>query len=71
MIALKMNYMKFTTIWQKTHELGANMTGMNMSKNWQRFFEFRKTTKISKHNKELAVDDKETTEQKHILEHIR
>ena len=42
-----------------------------MSKNWQRFFEFRKTTKISKHNKELAVDDKETTEQKHILEHIR
>ena len=42
---------------------------------WQKidkiFFEFRKTTRISKYNKKLVVDDKKITDQTHILEHIR
>ena len=47
-----MNQMKFTTTSQKAHKLGANATGMNMAKNRQFFFfEFRKTTRISKYNK--------------------
>ena len=37
-IALRMNWMKFTTTSQKAHELVANVTGMNMVKNWQNFF---------------------------------
>ena len=35
------------------------------------FFEFRKTVRISKYNKKFGVDDKEITDQTHILEHIR
>ena len=35
------------------------------------FFEFRKTMRISKYNKKFGVDDKEITDQTHILEHIR
>ena len=43
-----------------------------MTKKWlNSFFEFRKTTRISKYNKKLDVDDKETTEQTHILKQIR
>ena len=30
--------MKFTTTSQKAHELEANVTGMNMTKNRQNFF---------------------------------
>ena len=37
-IALRMNWMKFTTTSLKAHELVANVTGMNMVKNWQNFF---------------------------------
>ena len=55
----------------KAYELEANVTGMNMAKNRQIFFEFRKITMISKHNKKLAIDDKEITEEIHNIEHIR
>ena len=51
--------------------MGANATGMNTVKNGHFFFLFRKTTRISKYNKRLAVDDKGITDQTHILEHIR
>ena len=66
-----MNQMKFPTNSQNAHELGANVTGMKMAKKLTNFFfEFRKTTRISKHNKIFVVDDKEITEKTHILEHI-
>ena len=42
--------MKFTTTLQKAYELEANVTGMNMAKNQQIFFEFRKIMRISKHS---------------------
>ena len=63
--------MKFTTTSQKAHKLGANVTGMNMAKNQQIFFVFRKTTRISKYKKKLVVDNKEITGQTDILEHMR
>ena len=63
--------MKFTTTSQKAHELGAHVTGMNMAENRQHFFEFRKTTRISKQIRKLVVDDKKITDQTYILEHIR
>ena len=44
---------------------------MSMAKNQQIFFVFRKTTKISKYNKKLVVDNKEITDQTDILEHMR
>ena len=47
------------------------MTGMSMAKNQQIFFVFRKTTRISKYNKKLVVDNKEITDQTDILEHMR
>ena len=63
--------MQFTTTSQKAYVLEANAAGMNTAKNQQKFFEFRKTMRSSKHNKKLVVDDKETTDQTHILECIR
>ena len=42
--------MPFVIILQKVFVLEANATGMNIEKN-QKFFEFRKTTRSSKHNK--------------------
>ena len=63
--------MQFTTTSQKAYVLEANAAGMNTAKNKQNFFEFRITMKSSKYNKKLIVDDKETTDQTHILESIK
>ena len=41
--------MKFTITLHKAHELGANMTGMNMGKNRQVFFE------LNKKNEDLKI----------------
>ena len=49
-----MNYIKFATTSLNAHELAANVTGMNMVKNLQFFFEFGKTTRISKYNKKTC-----------------
>ena len=49
----------------------ANATGMNKEKNQEIFFEFGKAARILKHNKKLIVDDKEATDQTHILECIK
>ena len=65
MIALRMNQIKFTTTSQKAHELGANVTGMSMAKNRQIFLEFKK--RGSQNTIKKLVDDKEITEQTHIL----
>ena len=43
--------MQFTTTSQKAFVLEANATGMNTAKNNNFFFEFRKTTRSSKHKK--------------------
>ena len=56
--------MKFTSTSQKIYDLEANVTDMNMAKNRQNF---KKKNTIKK----LVIDDKEITEQTHILEHIR
>ena len=52
--SMKNELNKFTTTSQKAHELGVNATGMNMAKNRQNFFQFRKTTRISNHNKKAC-----------------
>ena len=44
---------------------------MRIAKNEQIFFEFRKTTRSSKYNKKLIVDDKEIADQTYTLECIR
>ena len=64
--------MKYTTISQKAYELEVNVTGMNMAKNRQIFF-FNLEKQGGSQNtiKKLVIDDKEITEQTHILEHIR
>ena len=72
MIALRMNQIKFTTTSQKAHELGENVTGINMAKNGKIFFLNLEKQRGSQNTiKKLVVDDKEITEQTHILEHIR
>ena len=64
--------MKFPTTSQKAHELEANTTGMNMAKNRQFFFlNLEKQRGSQKTIRKLVVDDKEITEQTHILEHSR
>ena len=59
-------------ITQKTYKLEPNVTGMNMVKNWQIFFfNLQKQRGFQNTIKKLVIDDKEITEQTHILEHIR
>ena len=60
------------TTSQKAQELGANATGMNMAKNRQSFFlNLEKQRGSQNAIKKLFVDDKEITDQTHILEDIR
>ena len=47
------------------------MAGINRVKKRENYFEFRKTTRVSKYNKKLVVDDKEIKDQTFILGHIR
>ena len=63
--------MQFTTTSQKVHILEANVTGMNTTKNQHFFKKFRKTTRAQNTIKKFIVDDKETTDQTHILECIK
>ena len=59
-----MNEMKFTTTLQKTHELEANVTGMNMAKNRQIFYlNLEKQQESQNTIKKLVADDKD----KHIF----
>ena len=59
-----MNEMKFTTTLQKTHELEANATGMNMAKNRQIFYlNLEKQRGSQNIIKKLVVDNKD----KHIF----
>ena len=63
--------MKFTATSQKTHELGANVTGISTAKNWQFFFLNLEKQRGSQNTiKTLVVEDKEITDQTHFLEHI-
>ena len=63
--------MQFTTTSQKASVLEEITTGMNTEKNRQIFFESRETTRSSKHNKKLIVDEKEIADQTNISECIR
>ena len=63
--------MKFTTTLQKAYKLEANVTGMNMAKNHQFFLNLEKQWGSQNRIKKLVIDDKEITEEAHILEHIR
>ena len=58
--------MKFTTTLQKAYKLEANVTGMNIAKNQQIFFEFRKIMRISKQLKNLLLMIKQL-QSKHIF----
>ena len=61
--------MKFMTTLQRSHELGANATGMNMAKNQQVFLNLERQWG-PQNTMEKLVDDKEITDQTHILENI-
>ena len=64
--------MKFTTTLQEAHELGANVTGMNMTKNGQFFFLNLEKPRGSQNTiKKLSVDDKEITDQTYSRTHQR
>ena len=59
--------MKFTT----TSQIRSKCDWYEHGKKSTNFFVFRKTTRISKYNKKLVVDNKEITDQTDILEHMR
>ena len=64
--------MQFTTISQKVYVLEAKVIGMNTTKNQQFiFFNLEKQRGAQNTIKKLIVDDKETTDQSHILECIK
>ena len=58
------------TTLQTTYILHANATSMNTEKNQQFLFEFKKTTRSSKHNKNLLLL-KMKLQARHILKYIR